>query len=52
MARQIGISDELAKVWNAPQAVGKLGYDPTLSEAKLEIRGLQGIFEADRDQVH
>jgi 5-methyltetrahydropteroyltriglutamate--homocysteine methyltransferase len=23
MARQIGISDELAKVWNAPQAVGR-----------------------------
>ena len=36
MARQIGISEELAKVWNAPQAVGKLGYDPTLSEAKTE----------------
>src|SRR5215468_5296231 len=36
MARQIGISDELAKVWNAPQAVSKLEYDPTLSEAKSE----------------
>src|SRR4029079_18731558 len=36
MARQIGISDELAKVWNAPQAVNKLEYDPTLSEAKSE----------------
>ena len=36
MARQIGISEELAKVWNAPQAVSKLGYDPTLSEAKTE----------------
>ena len=36
MARQIGISEELAKVWNAPQAVGKLGYDPTLSEAKTK----------------
>ena len=36
MARQIGISEELAEVWNAPQAVSKLGYDPTLSEAKTE----------------
>jgi 5-methyltetrahydropteroyltriglutamate--homocysteine methyltransferase len=36
MARQIGISDELARVWNAPQAVGKLEYDQSLSEAKSE----------------
>jgi 5-methyltetrahydropteroyltriglutamate--homocysteine methyltransferase len=36
MKRQIGISDELARVWNAPQAVGKLKYDPTLAEAKAE----------------
>jgi 5-methyltetrahydropteroyltriglutamate--homocysteine methyltransferase len=36
MARQIGISDELAKVWNAPQAVDKLEYDPNLAEAKIE----------------
>ncbi len=36
MARQIGVSEELAKVWNAPQAVGKLSYDPTLAEAKSE----------------
>jgi 5-methyltetrahydropteroyltriglutamate--homocysteine methyltransferase len=36
MARQIGISDELAKVWNAPQAVNKLEYDPALAEAKTE----------------
>jgi 5-methyltetrahydropteroyltriglutamate--homocysteine methyltransferase len=36
MMRQIGVSDELAKVWNAPQAVGKLEYDPTLAEAKTE----------------
>ncbi len=36
MARQIGVSDELARVWNAPQAVGKLEYDATLSEAKEE----------------
>ena len=36
MARQIGVSDELARVWNAPQAVGKLEYNSTLSEAKAE----------------
>ena len=36
MARQIGVSDELARVWNAPQAVGKLEYDQSLSEAKSE----------------
>ena len=37
MMRQIGVSDELAKVWNAPQVVGKLKYDPALSEAKTEL---------------
>jgi 5-methyltetrahydropteroyltriglutamate--homocysteine methyltransferase len=36
MARQIGIADDLAKVWNAPQAVGKLEYDANLTEAKAE----------------
>jgi len=36
VARQIGISDELAKVWNAPQAVGRLEYDPNFAEAKSE----------------
>ena len=36
MTRQIGVADDLAKVWNAPQAVGKLEYDPTLTEAKAE----------------
>ncbi len=36
MKRQIGISDELAKVWNAPQCVDKLEYDPDLREAKEE----------------
>jgi 5-methyltetrahydropteroyltriglutamate--homocysteine methyltransferase len=36
MRRQIGISDELAKVWNAPQCVGALSYDPELTEAKEE----------------
>src|SRR5262249_4235065 len=28
------ISDELAKVWNAPQAVGRLECDPNFAEAK------------------
>lgn len=36
MRRQIGISDELAKVWNAPQCVDRLEYDPSLREAKEE----------------
>ena len=36
MTRQIGVSEDLAKVWNAPQAVGALEYDPTLKEAKEE----------------
>jgi 5-methyltetrahydropteroyltriglutamate--homocysteine methyltransferase len=42
MKRQIGIADDLAKVWNAPQAVGKLEYDPTLAEAKEEA----ALFES------
>jgi 5-methyltetrahydropteroyltriglutamate--homocysteine methyltransferase len=36
MSRQIGVSDDLAKVWNAPQAVGELEYDSQLTEAKAE----------------
>ena len=36
MKRQIGVADDLAKVWNAPQATGKLEYDSTLREAKEE----------------
>jgi 5-methyltetrahydropteroyltriglutamate--homocysteine methyltransferase len=36
MTRQIGIAEDLAKVWNAPQAVGKLEYDSNLTEAKAE----------------
>ena len=36
MRRQIGISDDLAKVWNAPQCVDRLVYDPNLTEAKEE----------------
>lgn len=41
MTRQIGVSEELAKVWNAPQAVGALVYDPTLSQAKAESAAFQ-----------
>ncbi|MCW6511179.1 hypothetical protein [Lichenifustis flavocetrariae] len=41
MKRQIGVADDLAKVWNAPQAVGKLHYDPTLTEAKEESVAFQ-----------
>jgi 5-methyltetrahydropteroyltriglutamate--homocysteine methyltransferase len=36
MSRQIGVAEDLAKVWNAPLAVGRLEYDPTLKEAKEE----------------
>jgi len=36
MRRQIGVSDELAKVWNAPQCVDALSYDENLTEAKEE----------------
>jgi len=45
MKRQIGISDELAKVWNAPQAVGSLKYDPTLAEAKAESAAYQASLK-------
>ncbi|WP_431301084.1 epoxyalkane--coenzyme M transferase [Tabrizicola sp. BL-A-41-H6] len=36
MKRQIGIADDLAKVWNAPQCVDRLTYDPDLTEAREE----------------
>ena len=42
MSRQIGVAEDLAKVWNAPQAVGQLEYDSTLKEAKEET----ALFEA------
>jgi 5-methyltetrahydropteroyltriglutamate--homocysteine methyltransferase len=42
MKRQIGDSEDLAKVWNAPQAVGALQYDPNLTEAKEE----HALFQA------
>jgi len=42
MTRQIGVADDLAKVWNAPQAVGKLEYDSSLKEAKEE----SALFQA------
>jgi 5-methyltetrahydropteroyltriglutamate--homocysteine methyltransferase len=38
MKRQIGVADELARVWNAPMCVDKLFYDPDLTEAKEESR--------------
>src|ERR1700739_4083994 len=34
MSRQIGVAEDLAKVWNAPQAVGRLEYGSTLQEGK------------------
>jgi 5-methyltetrahydropteroyltriglutamate--homocysteine methyltransferase len=42
MSRQIGVAEDLAKVWNAPQAVAKLEYDSTLKEAKEET----ALFQA------
>ena len=47
MSRQIGVAEDLAKVWNAPQAVGQLEYDPTLKEAKEE----SALFEASLKRV-
>jgi 5-methyltetrahydropteroyltriglutamate--homocysteine methyltransferase len=34
--RQIGVTDNLAKVWNAPQAQGELHYDDSLSGVSEE----------------
>ena len=45
MKRQIGVADDLAKVWNAPQAVGKLRYDPELTEAKEESVAFQDALK-------
>ena len=35
-SRQIGVSDNLARVWNAPQALGAVHYDDTLSGVTAE----------------
>ena len=45
MKRQIGIADDLAKVWNAPQAVDKLEYDPKLTEAREEAAAFQASLK-------
>lgn len=45
MKRQIGVADDLAKVWNAPQAVGKLKYDPDLKEAREESDAFQASLQ-------
>jgi 5-methyltetrahydropteroyltriglutamate--homocysteine methyltransferase len=37
MARQIGVSEDLAKVWNTPLAQRAVQYDPTLSGVKAEL---------------
>jgi hypothetical protein len=34
--RQVGTPGQGPRVWNAPQAVNAVCYDPTLSEAKRE----------------
>jgi len=36
LIRQIGATDDLAKVWNAPEALEELHYDDTLSGARGE----------------
>ena len=36
LSRQIGISENLARVWNAPQATGAVSYDDTLSGVAAE----------------
>ena len=52
MSRQIGVADDLAKVWNAPQAVGKLEYDSTLKEAKEETALFQASLKRLGACVH
>ena len=36
LGRQIGTSENLARVWNAPQALGAVRYDETLSGVTAE----------------
>ena len=43
--RQIGISDELAKVWNAPQAISEIHYDDKLSDAKFEVAAMKSALK-------
>jgi 5-methyltetrahydropteroyltriglutamate--homocysteine methyltransferase len=47
MSRQIGVAEDLAKVWNAPQAIGQLEYDSTLKEAKEET----ALFQASMKRL-
>ena len=43
--RQIGISTELAKVWNAPQAIGEIHYDDDLDDAKYEVAAMRASLK-------
>lgn len=43
--RQIGISDELAKVWNAPQAISEIHYDDKLTDAKFEVAAMKSALK-------
>jgi 5-methyltetrahydropteroyltriglutamate--homocysteine methyltransferase len=43
--RQIGQSEELARVWNAPQAIGEIEYDPKLEDAKFESEAFQAALK-------
>jgi 5-methyltetrahydropteroyltriglutamate--homocysteine methyltransferase len=43
--RQIGQSTELARVWNAPQAIGEIEYDPELKDAKYESAAFQSSLK-------
>jgi 5-methyltetrahydropteroyltriglutamate--homocysteine methyltransferase len=47
MSRQIGVAEDLAKVWNAPQAISQLEYDSTLKEAKEE----SALFQASMKRL-
>ncbi|MBM3482993.1 MAG: methionine synthase [Alphaproteobacteria bacterium] len=43
--RQIGISTELAKVWNAPQAIGEIHYDDDLDDARYEVAAMKASLK-------
>jgi 5-methyltetrahydropteroyltriglutamate--homocysteine methyltransferase len=45
MNRQIGVSEDLARVWNAPQAVDRVEYDSALTEAKAESAAFQAALK-------
>ena len=51
LGRQIGTSENLARVWNAPQALGAVRYDETLERRGGGVRRLRPLPRQAADRL-